>query len=267
MTTYETPTKAIILAAGSGSRLQPHTELRPKPLVEVNGVSILSNALAHLQAIGVIEVTIVVGYRKHAIQFAIGTRFGAISVRYIESDHFAETGSANSLWLARNDLLSGSLFLLEGDIVFERAVLERLASDPARDAAAVATFDHRMQGSAVLLDGERRIVELRTGQTAANLQEDGPTIYKTINLFRFDGATLRDRLVPRLDAQHIAGRHTLFVEQVLQELVEEGALDLAAVHCDDLKWYEIDNPDDLAIAEAIFVTHGTSGRDGGEGQQ
>ncbi len=252
MTASETPTKAIILAAGSGSRLQPLTELRPKPLVEVNGVSILGNALRHLQAVGVTEVTIVVGYRKHAIQFAIGAQFGAMEVRYIENDRFAETGSAHSLWLARDELLSGSLFLLEGDIIFERAVLERLISDPARDAAAVAAFDHHMQGSAVLLNGERRIVELRTGRTAVDICANGPVLFKTINLFRFDQATLRDRLVPGLDAQHSIGRNNLYVEQVLQQLIEEGGFDLTAVRCDDLKWYEIDSPADLMIAEAVF---------------
>lgn len=265
MTAFETPTKAIILAAGRGTRLQLLTELRPKPLVEVNGVSILCNALAQLQAVGVTEVTIVVGYRKHAIQYAIGAHYGAMAVRYIESERFAETGSAYSLWLARSELLSGSLFLLEGDIVFERAVLDRLVSDPATDVAAVAIFDHRMQGSAVLLDGERRIIELRTGQTAADLHEDRPVLFKTINLFRFGAATLRDHLLPELDAQHAAGGTNLYLEQILQQLIEQGRLDLTAVHCGDLKWYEIDSPDDLSIAEAIFGTHERSQRNDGKG--
>lgn len=62
------PKKAVILAAGMGSRLRPLTDLRPKPLIEVNGTSILHNSLRNLAAIGVEEVIVVVGYRKDAIQ-------------------------------------------------------------------------------------------------------------------------------------------------------------------------------------------------------
>lgn len=57
------PRTAVILTAGVGSRLRPLTDLRPKPLVEVNGTPIPHNALRNLQAVGVEEVTIIVGYR------------------------------------------------------------------------------------------------------------------------------------------------------------------------------------------------------------
>lgn len=77
MTNYH-PKRAVILAAGFGSRLRPLTDLRPKPLVEVNGVPILHNALRNLEAVGVEDVTIVVGYRKDAIQYACGSRFGRL---------------------------------------------------------------------------------------------------------------------------------------------------------------------------------------------
>ncbi len=127
----EVPCRAIVLAAGLGSRLRPLTDLRPKPLVEVNGMPILHNALRNLEAIGVGEVTVVVGYRKDAIQYACGSRFGGVEINYVESTVFDRTGSAYSLWLAREVLLSGDCLLLEGDVFFEQDALRRLSGPVA----------------------------------------------------------------------------------------------------------------------------------------
>nr|WP_276326856.1 phosphocholine cytidylyltransferase family protein [Bradyrhizobium valentinum] len=143
------PKKAVILAAGFGSRLRPLTDLRPKPLVEVNGTPILYNALRNLEAVGVKEVTIVVGYRKDDIQYACGSRFGELEIKYVESSVFDRTGSAYSLWLARDTLRSGNCFLLEGDVFFEENALRYLMVSQATDVAAVAlaTFRRKNRGS------------------------------------------------------------------------------------------------------------------------
>ncbi|KRQ16248.1 hypothetical protein AOQ71_06705 [Bradyrhizobium manausense] len=77
--TANSPKNAVILAAGFGSRLRPLTDLRPKPLVEVIGTSIIHDALRNLEAVGVEKVTVVVGYRKDAIQYACGIRFGELA--------------------------------------------------------------------------------------------------------------------------------------------------------------------------------------------
>ena len=81
MTKRSAPPRAVILAAGLGSRLHPLTEDRPKPLVTVHGRPILHNALSHLGAMGVTDVALVVGYRKEAIQSSCGTDFHGILAR------------------------------------------------------------------------------------------------------------------------------------------------------------------------------------------
>jgi NDP-sugar pyrophosphorylase family protein len=250
------PEKAVILAAGFGTRLRPLTDLRPKPLVEVNGVSILHNALRNLRAVGVKDVTIVVGYRKDAIQYACGSRFGGVEINYVESSLFDRTGSAYSLWLAREALLCGDAYLLEGDVFFEDDALLRLRDDATDNAAAVAPFDERMEGSAVILGPDGVISEVRMKQTAANLRVNGgPRLFKTMNLLRFSGATLREMVVPVLDNVISSGAVKAYTEQLLAHLIEREGLKLKATRCDDLKWYEIDSEDDLRIAEGIFAYH------------
>ncbi|WP_407151191.1 phosphocholine cytidylyltransferase family protein [Bradyrhizobium sp. ORS 86] len=246
------PKKAVILAAGVGSRLQPLTDLRPKPLVEVNGTPILHNALRNLEAVGVEEVTLVVGYRKDAIQYACDRRFGAIEINYVESSAYDRTGSAYSLWLARRTLLSGDCYLLEGDVFFEEDALRYLMLSQATDVAAVAPFADLMEGSAVLLSDSGFISGFRMKQTAANLVADGRTLFKTMNLLRLSAPTLRATIVPALDDIIGSGAIQSYTEELLSYLVERRGLQLAVARCDDVRWYEIDNAEDLRIAERIF---------------
>ena len=246
----QTTQRAVILAAGLGSRLHPLTEKRPKPLVPIHGVPILHNALHNLADIGVTEVTIVVGYCKEAIQRSCGTSFAGVKITYCESNVFERTGSAYSLWLARYALLSGSSFILEGDVFFEPDVLKELASHSAANVAAVAPFDHGMSGSAVTLSPNDSITEVRMDQSAP--ASSGVCLFKTMNLMRLSAETLRHALVPALDQLVADGATRSYVEQVLRQLIDEERLELNASHCGHFKWFEIDSEQDLRIAEAIF---------------
>ncbi|WEX91678.1 phosphocholine cytidylyltransferase family protein (plasmid) [Sinorhizobium garamanticum] len=248
------PKKAVILAAGLGSRLRPLTDLQPKPLVRVNGTPILHNALRNLEAVGVQEVTIVVGYRKDAIQYACGRRFGGLEINYVESSLFERTGSAYSLWLARDTLLSGDCYVLEGDVFFEEDALRCLMMANALNAAAVAPFDPSMEGSGVLVAKDGLIFEVRLNQTAASLLSDGPSLFKTMNLMRFSSIALSMTIVPALDELIGSGASKAYTEEVLAYLIEKRGLQLAAARCDDQRWYEIDSVGDLRVAERIFGT-------------
>ena len=96
--------RAIILAAGLGTRLRPLTSEVPKTLVKVHGTAILENALRQLASCGVRDTAIVVGYRSETIEAAYGDSFHGMRLSYIRSSVFERTGSAYSLWLARQFL-------------------------------------------------------------------------------------------------------------------------------------------------------------------
>ncbi|MCZ7450274.1 phosphocholine cytidylyltransferase family protein [Agrobacterium rhizogenes] len=257
MTPRSATRHAIILAAGTGTRLRPHTLDRPKPLVEVNGTPILVNALENLAAIGIEEITIIVGYRKDAIKAALGDRFKTLLIRYVEAPDYATTGSAWSLWLSADVLAKENLFLLEADVFFEQALLSRLAAHPAESVAAVARFDSCMQGSAVTIDETDRINDVRTGLKASDIDPVSPCFYKTINIYRLSREMAGEKLLPLLRSAAASDERGLFVEQLLERLARRGQLGLVAVHCDDLKWVEIDSADDLDMATVIFADPST----------
>ena len=251
MTLLTAAPRAVILAAGLGSRLRPLTNERPKPLIEVHGTPILHNALWHLADAGVREVTLVVGYQKEVIERACGREFAGIHLTYTESDAFDRTGSAYSLWLARETLLHGGTLLFEGDVFFEPAILTRLLASKHRDVGAVAPFTQIMSGSAVTLVEGGLIDRVHMNQSADS--SNGTPLFKTLNLYRFEAETLKRTLVPALDAWINSGNTRSYVEQVLASLIEQRRLELAAVDCGDLNWFEIDNEADLRTAEAIFA--------------
>ena len=246
------PKHAVILAAGLGSRLRPLTASTPKPLIPVHGVPILYNTLAALADVGVQTATVVVGYRKEAIRRACGSRFGRIDVHYVESPIFDRTGSAYSLWLAREALLAGDALVLEGDVFFETEVLNRLVGWKPGDVAAVSPFDRTMTGSAVTISTRGMVDQVLMDQTVAGPGRGEP-LFKTLNLFRFTQGTLRRAVVPALDEVIRSGAITTYVEQVLAALIRAQALRLVAADCGDLKWFEIDSAEDLRTAEAIFT--------------
>lgn len=250
MTGKHMPKHAVILAAGLGSRLRPLTDRRPKPLVPVHGAPILHNALRQLATVGVERATIVVGYRKEAIMRSCGNTFAGIEITYCESTEFERTGSAYSLWLARSRLREDTL-LLEGDVLFEVEVLNRLLSRLEPDVAAVAPFDSGMTGSAVSLCPAGSVAGIHMNQTAEDAARQ--PLYKTLNIFMLSGKTLRKKVLPGLNDLISGGATTAYVEQFFKHLVDLRGLRLCVVDCGDVKWFEIDSEADLRIAEGIFT--------------
>ncbi|KYK43213.1 hypothetical protein A1D31_38385 [Bradyrhizobium liaoningense] len=168
------------------------------------------------------QVTIVVGDRKEAIQEACGSRFDGVAIKYVESSVYDRTGSAYSLWLARDALVSRDHSLLEGDVFFEENVLRQLIIREAPDAAAVVAFHELMRGSAVLLSDLGFISEFRLKQTARHLIADRPPLYKTMNLLRLSASTLRTEVIPVLDDMIKAGATQAYTEELFSDLVEKG---------------------------------------------
>jgi histidinol-phosphate/aromatic aminotransferase/cobyric acid decarboxylase-like protein/NDP-sugar pyrophosphorylase family protein len=245
--------KAIILAAGIGDRLRPFTDTNPKCLAAVAGVPILESTLTHLAALGTEVVAIVVGHHKDIITEKFGSEFLGMSMVYVVSDEFETTNNLYSLWLAREHL-NEDVLLLEADIVFERAVLERLLSGgDDENRAAVSQHQSWMSGTVVSLNAEGRVGALYDTQVQDD-DFDYRNAYKTINLYLFRKEFLRRYFVPQLDAYIAAGDLNDYYESVLITLAHRGKNNLVAVLCDDLKWYEIDDESDRQAAEYIFST-------------
>jgi choline kinase len=120
----------LVLAAGIGKRLAPLTDECPKGLIELGGRSLLARLLDGLQAAGVRETALVVGYRQELIRAALGPSHRGMPLRYLENPAYAR-GPRLSLWTGRAEFERDDVMLADGDVLFAPALLERVVRAPA----------------------------------------------------------------------------------------------------------------------------------------
>lgn len=222
--------KGIILAAGTGSRLRPLTDDRPKCLLEVGGRTLIDRQLTTLDWLGVHDVIVVVGYHGAVVRTHLGSR-----VRYIANPRYAVTNSLYSLWLARDELRSGAL-ILNADVLAAPALFERLWSAPARDAVLVdLNSGLEPEDMKVTLRGTR-VTDF--GKTLAPERAHAHNV--GMAKFGPEGAAFLALCLDRLVA---TGHQTAWVPAAYREFASHRPL--VAVPTAGLPWIEIDFAEDL----------------------
>ena len=241
--------KAVILAAGQGTRLRPLTNRVPKPLVRLHGKPIMQRQLESLDKAGFEECVIVVGYRGDQVEYQFGPRFRNLEITYVNNELYEETNNIYSLWMAR-DLLDDDILLLESDLVFEDDLLDDLTQTTYPDVAVVDWFRSSMDGTVILAeDGLADSMVLKSQQSE---EFDYSQALKTVNIYTLSRDTMSRRFLPALDEHVDAGNTNSFYEAVLAELVAQGDLEMAVHLTGDRKWTEIDTVEDLREAESLF---------------
>jgi choline kinase len=118
--------KAILLAAGIGSRIRPLTDDKPKCLLEVNGRTILQNMLENVSACGMNDVIIITGYLEEMIKAYVEEHFPTLNVTYIRNEEYLETNTGYSLMLTKEAVGDDAFIKFDADVIFEKAILEKL---------------------------------------------------------------------------------------------------------------------------------------------
>lgn len=242
--------RAIILAAGMGKRLGKFTKDGTKCMVPVNGKALVDYALEAIEAAGIQDVTIVVGYRKDKLMGHIGQRYPGLRIEYIANDIYDKTNNIYSLWLARERMAGDDILLLESDLIFEPKLLQELVESPAANVAVVSKFESWMDGTVTLLDDDGRIVSV-VDKDHFRWKDIG-SYYKTVNIYKFSREFSRKYYLPFLDAYLAAFGDNIYYEQVLKVLAFLEDIDLRAMPVMGRRWYEIDDPHDLSVAETLF---------------
>ena len=241
--------KAVILAAGQGTRLSPLTNRVPKCLVRLHGKPIMQRQLESLDKAGFEQCVVVVGYRGDQVEYQFGPNFRNVEITYVYNERFQETNNLYSLWLAR-DYLDDDILLLECDLVFEDGLLKDLAQVTYPDVAVVDWFRPTMDGTVILArEGLAESILLKSQQAE---QFDYSYALKTVNIYSLSRDTMIRRFLPALDRYVDTGVTDVFYEAILAELVSQGKLNMAVHLTGDRKWTEIDTVDDLREAEALF---------------
>ena len=244
--------QALILAAGTGSRLGKHTKENTKCMLEVNGETLIKQALNELDNVGIKKLILVVGYKKDNLINHIGTQYKNITIEYVENPIYNTTNNIYSLYLAKDKLAEDDTILLESDLLFEEKIISRLINDERKSLAVVDKYQAWMDGTAVTLSENDDILGFY-GKKAFRFQ-DVENYYKTVNIYKFSKEFSRDVYIPFLEAYSKAMGDNEYYESVLRVILMLEEQELKALKLDGEKWYEIDDVQDKANAEIIFAT-------------
>ena len=243
-TNNERVTTALLLAAGTGSRLYPLTQKAPKCLTIVNGVSILERMISNLNLHGFKRLVVVTGYLENHIRDFLGNEIRGMKIDYVFSPLYKTTNNIYSLWMAR-EVINEPFLLLESDIVFDQSLLGPMLYS---DRMAVAKMQTWMNGTSVTINQSQRVKAFLTD----NADSNGETKYKTVNIYSISLNSWHG-IVKRLNKHILAGKVNGYYETVFAEMIDDGSLFFKAVSFDGKPWYEIDTIEDLTKAEHLFL--------------
>ena len=243
--------QAIILAAGMGKRLGEYTKNNTKCMVPVNGVPLIDRVLNQLSSLKLSRVVIVVGYEGQKLIDYIGNEYNGLKIEYIFNSIYNKTNNIYSLALAKDKMQEDDTLLLESDLIFDDRLFSLVVDNPCPNLALVAKYEAWMDGTMVQIDDERNIVNFVPKEAFRHEQAD--SYYKTVNIYKLSKEFSANRYVPFLEAYMKAIGNNEYYENVLRILSFLDCKDLKALPITDEKWYEIDDKQDLDIAEALFA--------------
>ena len=242
--------QAIILAAGMGKRLKELTRDNTKCMVKVNGVTLIDRMLHQIDKHDLSGIVIVVGYEGQKLIDYISTLDIRTPITFVNNPIYDKTNNIYSLALAKEWLLKEDTLLFESDIIFEDSVLDELISDPRETLALVDKYESWMDGTCVKLSDEDEIEAFVPGKIF-NFSEIG-SYYKTVNIYKFSKSFSASHYVPFLEAYQAALGQNEYYEQVLRVITMLDEPEIRAKRLNGQKWYEIDDIQDLDIAESMF---------------
>jgi L-glutamine-phosphate cytidylyltransferase len=231
--------KAIILAAGVGKRFKEVTDYRPKCLIEIQGKTLLERTLTALEATGVREAVVVIGYRGEMIQQRIGLRCGGVQVRYVNNPHYTK-GAILSLWSAREEF-DDDIIIMDADVLFPIALIVRLVRSSHPNCFLLdGSFENTGEEQMLLTRGGRVLNIVRGGSGDFDVIGESVGFLK---VSRTDAPLLRS-ILGDFVAQ---GRDTIEHEEAFPVFLAQRVVGFE--RADDLPWIEIDFPADLEQAE------------------
>ena len=221
--------KALIPAAGIGTRLRPHTLNRPKALLPVAGKPILAHIVDDLRVAGIDEFVLVVGFEGEAVRAWFRSAYPGVPVTFVEQTE--RLGLGHAVWTARDAIGNDPFFCILGDTIL-KADYAALLGDPANCIAVREVADPRRFG----------VVELRDGRVARFVEKPE---HPRSNLAIVGAYLLRDApalwaALTRVVREDRRTRGEYQLTDALQLMVEQGVPFSIATVTD---WYDCGKPE------------------------
>jgi histidinol-phosphate/aromatic aminotransferase/cobyric acid decarboxylase-like protein/choline kinase len=198
---------------------------------------------------------IVVGYKAAGLTEFVTGKYPDLDIVYVMNPIYDTTNNIYSLWLAREYLKAEDTILLESDVIFDKSMIVEIVTRPEKDLAVVSKFEHWMDGTVTLLSDDETIVNVIDKKHFR--WDDISEYYKTVNIYKFSAKFSSQYYLPFLEAYLSSFGANQYYEQVLNILAYLQNSGLKGMRVSGRRWYEIDDLNDLHVAELIFGAKGT----------
>lgn len=248
--------KALIIAAGKGSRLESLTKDEPKPLIQLLGLSLIKRVILTAKQAGIYEFVIVVGYLGDKIKPELedGERLG-VKIDYIEYEEW-ENGNGFSVLKAK-EVLNENFILLMSDHTFDGGILRELIDSDMRSSLILAVDRRKpLPGDTKVLEKEGKIVDIGKHIEESNCIDTGiflcsPKIFSYIEGAVEEGKTeLADGIAKAAEN----GDAAIFDITQINSYIPSMRKEIKAF------WMDIDTKEDLIEAKKILIENACKGR-------
>ena len=237
--------KALILAAGLGTRLAPITNNIPKSLVPVNGKPILLKQIENLMTNGIMDITIVSGYKADVLEKTVYEKFPEVKI--VESVDYATTNNMYSAYLGIKSMFPDGeikpFYMMNADVFFDSSVIAELEKIHESNLVVV-DIGRYIEESMKVVEKEGRLVAI---SKQINQEE---ALGCSIDVYKFGadgGKAFFERCVEYIEQK---GELKKWSEIALNDAFS----DVFFKACPLVgRWLEIDDHKDLAMAETLFM--------------
>lgn len=243
--------QAVILAAGMGKRLKNLTQNNTKCMIRVNGETLIERTLRILDKKGLSRVVLVVGYEARNLMDYVRELEIKTPIRFIDNSVYYKTNNIYSLALAEEYLVAEDTLILESDLIFEEEIIDLILNDPRETLALADKFESWMDGTCMVLDQDDCICDFIPGKYLRFSEKE--KYYKTVNIYKFSQHFSKNTYVPFLKAYKAAMGDNEYYESVIKLIALLDTKEIRAKRLTGQTWYEIDDIQDLDIAESLFA--------------
>ncbi len=242
----KTKIKAIILAAGVGSRIRPLTDNCPKSLLKVGGNTILEMMISHIQDCGINEIIFVFGYLQEQMIEFVKTKFPDLKAYFVTNERYAETNTGFSLMLAK-DLVGDSAFVkFDADVVFDKDILKKLIECEYANCLCIdKNINLDAEEIKVIVEDKNQIIK------ASKTVNPKDAIGESIGIEKISSETAKLLFAELELMMEDEQNHQEYYESAYERLIVKN-VPFYALDISGLRWTEIDTKEDFIIAERIF---------------
>ena len=208
--------KAVILAAGTASRLRPLTSTTPKCLLKVNGKTLLERTLDNFISNGITEFLIVTGYLQEMIIDFVKTNYPELNVKFLYNKDYATTNNIYSLFLAEEFACGNDFILSDSDILFSKDIIAALLADKNPDVLAMNRHELGEEEIKIISDADRNVLEISKVCSIENAVGESVGLEKMSAKY---SAALYKELHQMIDRE---GFSNVFYEKAFERLIPQG---------------------------------------------